>query len=226
MTTSAIAEAIANAQKASAGQAAPGTDVATQQTGGAVVVPGKKLSMNDMQGGLQVDKWIKVKEHGLQIGDSPVLITTQIPVTINMEDNIGFFPKMSIKTNGSPPTYAHSYDGITAVGGGTWAAAIAKMQAIDAKAQPYRSADLPFKLIDDLKAPDGSVIVEAGKTIGNSLSTTNWKNFEEFYRKVEKLGLLNKTVEVKLGSQRLSRNNINWGVMTFELVGEFVGTGE
>lgn len=218
--TNAIQDAIEKA-KANAGTvagAAPGTAVAPAQSGGAVG-PARKLSMEDMQGNMSVNKWIKVKEFGLLIGDSSDLKKT-IRVHFDATEGVGFMPKLSLKY-GNPAIYKNTYDGVSVVGGGRWADAISEAHRVDPKAQPYRSVDLPFKVFEAIKDDKGQELAAVGQVIGHSTSTTNWRNFETFWRDVQKRGLEGKLLEVELGFQPMSNKNGNkWGILTLTTVGE------
>lgn len=218
--SSAIQQAMERAKEAAA--ATTGTAVATTGQGGVPATPAKKLSMDDMTGGLSVDKWIKVTTHGMTLGDSSSLITAPMKCKFDATSGVGFLPKLSIKA-GNPASYASSYDGQVSDKGGSWADTILKMQQIDPKSQPYRSADLPFVTLEQVKAIDGVIVAEPGVKLGNSLSTTNWRTFEELWREICHKGLENKLVEVNVGFKAMSNKNGNkWGILTFELVGEHV----
>jgi len=215
--TSAIQAAMEKAK-----EAAQNTAVATTGQAGTPALPGKKLSMDDMTGGLSVDKWIKVTTHGMTLGDSSSLITAAMKCKFDATSGVGFLPKLSIKA-GNPASYASSYDGQVSDKGGSWADAIQKMQQIDPKAQPYRSADLPFITLEPVKAIDGTIVAEAGVKLGNSLSTTNWRTFEELWREIQHKGFEGKMIEVNVGFKSMSNSKGNkWGILTFELVGEHV----
>lgn len=191
----------------------------------AVAAPAQKLSMESLMiGSMTVDGWIKPKEFGLLIGDKAEIIP-KLKVMLDMTEGTGFIPKMAIK-GGNPAQYAYTQDGATAVGGGSWADAQARIRALDPKASAYRAVDLPFTLLENAIgfAPGQQVGVElakAGQRLGYTTSTTNWGNWETFYREVANAGLLGKRVELFVGAQkRTNKNNNVWGVMTFELIGE------
>lgn len=220
---SAIDDAIAQAQAAAA-QAAAATTTAVAvaaPAGGAVaaVTPGKPLSMETLStGSINVDQWIKVKEFGILIGDNKALLDT-LKVSIDMTDGRGFVPKKSIKA-GNPAQYWSTTDGVTCPGVGTWDQACAKARALDPKAREYRAVDLPMTLLEPAIAK-GVEIAKAGTILGHSTSTTNWGNWEQFYKDVANAGLMGKVVELELGFEaRTNKNNNTWGVLTFKLVGE------
>lgn len=234
MTDPVQAAILAAQQQAAAtpAPAVPGTAVAAVDAStNALAVPGAKaapLTMESlMMGSMTVDGWFKVKEYGLIVGDNPELFPSA-KVIIDMTDGAGFISKMAIK-GGNPAQYAYTTDMATAQGGGTWEAAQQRIRALDPKASPYRAVDLPMTVLEDiLVAPNGApegtpkkLLAKAGQRLGYTTSTTNWANWETFYREVAAAGLLGKRVEVVIGSQRrTNKNNNAWGVMTFKLVGE------
>lgn len=179
-----------------------------------------KLTMETMSAGqMSVDQWIKVKEDGLKLGDKPGLIESMI-LGLDMTLDRGFRLKYAIK-NGNPAQYAYSFDNATADGGGTWAAAIEKIQKLDPskKCSPYRAVDLPFFVIEDVKKGD-QVLAKIGDTLGHTTSTTNWANWEVFYKAVEAAGLMGQKVKVKVTAQpRTNTKGNTWGVLKFELLG-------
>lgn len=206
-----IAEAIARSQAAVA--VIPTTAVANAPAATPV-----KLSMESMAAGsMNVDKWLKVNEDGLKIGESK-LITDPILVSLDMTEGVGFMLKYAIK-GGNPAQYAYTADLVNAAGGGSWPDAQARIRALAPSATPYRAVDLPFTLEQEVKA-GGVVVGVVGDTIGYTTSTTNWGNWQAFYKEVSDARLLGQRVQVKLTSQpRTNKAGNVWGVVAFELVG-------
>lgn len=224
----AIQQALAAAKAAAAANEAAqgGTAVATAPaaTGGAMVAhrpaaPAAKLNMETVSAGtMTVDHWLKPKEFGILVGDKPDLIES-IKAVIDMTDGIGFVVKKGIKA-GNPAKYWYTTDGATCTTGGSWEAAVAIAKGMDQKAYEYRCVDLPFKLIEDVLGKKKDVLAEAGKTVGYTTSTTNWKNWEMFYKDVQKAGLMGEKVVVEIGYERRENASKNvWGVLTFKLIG-------
>ncbi|WKV22064.1 hypothetical protein Phage2-1_00063 [Achromobacter phage 2-1] len=172
-----------------------------------------------MAGGMTVDVWVKCKEFGLIVGQTQELVPS-FKVYIDMTDGVGFSCKQSIKA-GNPAQYWSTYDGAMSDKGIPWNEAIQKAVALDAKARPYRSVDVPMVLLEDIKSPKGAELAKAGQRLGYSTSTTNWAAWESFYKAVATAGLLGKCVEVNVGYEaKTNKNNNTWGIMTWELVGE------
>lgn len=215
----AIAAATAARAAAAAAVPTPGTAVASP-VNTAVGAPAQKFTMEQMMaGGMSVDKWFKVNEDGIKIGDSK-LINEDIIVTLDMTDGRGFVVKQGIK-GGNPAQYAYTVDGVNATSGGPWSVAMQRIQQLAPGAAPYRAVDLPMTLTTDLKDVGGKEAGKVGDVVGYTTSTTNWSNWQAFYQEVSTKGLLNHTVKVKLTAQpRVNKAGNNWGVMKFELLGE------
>lgn len=224
----AIQQALAAAKAAAeANQAAQGSTavaVAPAANGGAMAAyapaaPAAKLNMDTVSAGnMTVDAWLKPKEFGILVGDKTDLIDT-IKATIDMTDGIGFVVKKGIKA-GNPAQYKYTLDGATCTTGGSWEAAVAQMKGMDPKAYEYRCVDLPFEVLEDVVGKKQGTLIEAGKRVGYTTSTTNWKNWEMFYKDVQKAGLLNEKVVVEIGFERRENAAKNvWGVLTFKLLG-------
>lgn len=215
-----IAEAVAAAQARAAAlvkEQAASLPTTTQQGSTAVapVRPGKPLTMEDMAaGGITVDSWLGVKEHGFLVGPNKDLFTDEIEVTI---DFTAVAPHRAIKF-GNPAVYLKSYDGITCAQGGSWEQAIARAQRVQPDAREYPSADLPMVLQHDLKK-GAKVLAEKGQVVGYSLATTNWNVWRAFWTDCTNKGLGGQVVRVKLGyEKRTNRAGNVWGIMTFTLV--------
>lgn len=229
----AVEQAIAAAaQQAAATPAPTNTAVAVASPGGELApsMGGTPLSMETlMMGSMSVDGWFKPKEFGLNVGDNPALVSTA-KVMLDMTEGMGYISKMGIK-GGNPAQYAYTTDMKTASGGGSWDAAQARIRTLDPKASPYRAVDLPMTILEEVfgstpGAPEGTPkvsLAKPGQRLGYTTSTTNWANWETFYREVIAAGLKGKKVEVIIGAQRRVNPKGNvWGVMTFKLVGECV----
>lgn len=182
----------------------------------------KALTMETVSTGtLSVDSWLKPKEYGLLIGDSSKLFPT-CRASIDMTDGRGFVVKRAVK-GGNPAQYAYTRDGVTCVSGGSWEAAVQKMKQLDPKCSgEYRCVDLPFTLLEDVVVGN-ETIMAAGKTLGYTTSTTNWKNWEMFYKAVAEAGLMGRVVEVELSAEpRSNKAGNKWGVLQFKLIGELL----
>lgn len=217
-----IQEAMKKAQEAQAANPIPASTAVATTNGGAVstqMAP-QKLTMETMAaGGMAVDKWLKVNENGLHIGESG-LIANPVLCSIDMTEGSGFVLKFAIK-GGNPAQYAYTTDLVNAVGGGSWEAAQARIRAVQPGASPYRAVDLPFTLEEDTKDIKGKEAGKVGDLLGYTTSTTNWGNWQAFHKECAEAGLLGKRVLVKLSAQARSNKNGNtWGVVAFELIGE------
>lgn len=198
-----------------ANQVAPS---AAPANGGAVAVvrPGAPLTFEDMAAGsITVDQWIGVKEFGLLFGAEKKLVTEAVMVEIDL-NAVAY--QHSIKF-GNPASYLKTYDGAVCASGGSWEAAIARAQRVDPNARPYPSADVPMRVLHDVKSGN-AVVAEKGQVLGNSLSTTNWTNWKTFMAACKAAGLTG-TVKVALTAEkRTNKNNNVWGVIVFTLASD------
>lgn len=221
--TQAIQAAQAAAAQAAAAPAATSTStaVAVQSTNAVAMPAGKPLSMDTLStGSINVDTWIKVKEYGILVGDvkAPQAIP-KLVASIEMTDGKGFLCKQSIKA-GNPAQYWATYDGVTCPGTGTWEQAIQKAASISPTARPYRAVDLPLTLLEPAMS-GATELAKVGTILGHSTATTNWKNWESFYKDCAQAGLIGKTVKVEVGfEEKTNKANNVWGVLTFKLLGE------
>jgi hypothetical protein len=215
----AIAAAQASAAGATAQQAGAVANLAAPAAQ-AVVVPGVKLTMDQLAGGLTVDNWLGVKEMCFTFGQSKTAVMSDILVDIDMSMAQ---PAQAVKF-GNPAIYFKTYDMVTEVRGGAWSEALRKAQLADPNVRPYRTVDIPMTLATDVTVPGGKgkedvVLAEAGTTVGHSLATTNWGEWEAFYNNMKKLGLQASTVRVMLGYKKRTNTKGNtWGLVTFTYV--------
>lgn len=179
----------------------------------AVPANGSHYTIDDlMSNSMAVDKYLKVKYQQMFIGDD-MLAGDSIYVRINL-DNVVY--KLSIK-GGQPVSYASTLDGKTATTGGSWLEAVADIQKKDPKARPYNCADIPMVVAKEIKNYAGMVLAEEGTILGHTTSTTNWKEWVNFYQ-----SLGNKTGEVlvKITRKDVTKNKQQWGLITFALASE------
>lgn len=225
-SVSPIQEAIAKAQAEAGKIAAAQAGALTPQTPAnsnvpAPVRPGAPLAMSDMSGGgITVESWMGVSEYGLLFTDKKTMINTPVRVLIDMT---AVAPNYAIKF-GNPAQYFKTYDRVTSNIGGSWAEAVAKAMAAGASRE-YRSVDIPMTIMEDIKTVDPktkaeTVVVPANTVVGHSTSTTNWGNWDSFYRSLCKAGLEREQVIVELTAEPRTNKNANrWGVIAFTLVG-------
>ena len=164
-----------------------------------------------LAGVLIIHEWLKVSEHGLQIGSKKPLLE-EIPVRIDMGE-IAFHT--SIKYGGNPATYRKTYDNVICADGASWAQALSEARAADPKARPYRSADMQMELIEDVKLKDETV--EAGTVLGHTFSTTGFKALAKLAREMRKDGADPSidTIEVTVGYLEQNGNGNSWGILDF-----------
>ena len=217
-----VAAALAAAQKAATDlvaaqaavvSAAPASQAVTVANTNQPPAVGRPLTMDDMTGGLTVDQWLGVKEHGFLLGPQKVLYDGEIHVEIDMAR---VQPNFSVKF-GNPTTYFRTYDRMTEVRGGLWSDALRRAQAVDPRATEYRSVDLPMVVLQDIKKGK-EVLIEAGQTVGYSTPTTGWGAWQAFYAECVRAGLQNSRVEAVLNYQKRTNAKGNvWGIITYAL---------
>lgn len=175
---------------------------------------GSPMGLDDfVVGQMNVEGYVKVDRHGLHLDNNDEdkfdhLDVILDPSEIQVTEAIKF---------GNPPTYYKTLDRVNCVQGGTWANAIREAQKADPKAKPYKSADIPMELLNETEA--GGSTYEAGTRVGHSLSTTNGGEFQTFLRELQKQGLRNSRVQVRLKPKKQSNQKYKWAIISFELLG-------
>lgn len=217
-----LEETIRQAKNSAAAVAAAPTTLPAVQAEAqvpATPAPGRNFTMDDLASGtMNVDKWLKVKEHGLEIDGK--LITAKVPVVIDMP-TVGL--SRSVKF-GNPARYLKTYNGVTCTDGSSWAQAqeiARKAEADPKKHRPYPTADITMITLEEVKAVDGSTVVPAGTRLGYTTSTTGFAYFKTLYDEVKKLGLLEAEIVALIGSEARTNPGHRWGVVTFEFVSRF-----
>lgn len=223
--TNATKDAIAAARAKAAEMAgADDAEVVSQTlpaTGGnpGMTVPTTKPSMATMVGtsglGASVDVWLKVDEFGLSFADDKKKFE-RVKGHILMDEGTGFMPKMSIKW-GDPVNYASTYDGVTSDKGTPWMPVVEQATRLDPRAKPYSSADILFILDEVLDLKNGTKL-EKGTKVGITLSMSNWRDFEEFYKAVIAAGKNGQEVKTEIfGKEVTSKKGHTWGIVGFDL---------
>lgn len=172
---------------------------------------GRPMTMQDaMAGTVVVDEWLKVNEHGLQIGSKKPLLE-EIRVRIDMSE-ITFHEAVKY---GNPATYRKTYDRVMTADGATWAQALAEARQVDPKARPYRSADIQMETVDDIQLKDG--VVPAGTVLGHSFSTTGFRALAKLVKQMTKDGAdpASDVIEVTVGYSEQNGNGNTWGIPDF-----------
>jgi hypothetical protein len=162
-----------------------------------------------------VETWIKVSEFGINIGTDRTPLFETVKVKILMVENEGFYVKHTIKTQAGD--YYSCYDGTTCDKGGLFSDAVARVQRMEPNQKVYASADIIFILAEDVKLKDKTL--PAGTKLGHTTSMSNWQNWAEFYRDVNKAGRLGEEVDAVLGFDTVTskKNGKTWGVLNFKV---------
>lgn len=212
----AIAAAQANANNNA--NVIPATATQAVATSQPTAAPSMASLMNQ---GFSVDHFIKVSEGGLLLSKDATAKTAvdSANVIIDMTEGFGFKPLWTV-SYGDPVQYAESYDGVTSTKGDSWANAVATARAVDSKATPFQTVKVGMELAEDTQG------LKAGVTLGLTFTRTGITNWVKLYQEVIRSGLNGKKVEVKLGYKVGEKKGYrNWGIPTFELVGEYFEHG-
>lgn len=171
-------------------------------------------------GGLTVDHFINVKPSGVRVGEMKNNVD-RIPVIIDMLEITPLYV-CRIETGGNTIFY-RSYNGVTTQRGENFQELIAlKERAPGAKSSGiYQSVEIPAELAEDLKDAKGTLAIEAGTMIGFTPSLTGFKEFQAFYKKLQRQDpvLTQSRLRVDLVAKtRTNRNNNEWYVLEFDLI--------
>lgn len=171
---------------------------------------GSAFTMDDlMSSSMSVDKYLKVKYQQTFIGDDAV--NGDMYVVIVKSEVV---PKLSIK-GGNPVQYRSTIDGKTCLEGGTWMEAVTNVQKLSKDARPYNCADIPMHVAKDVLSFTGNVIASVGDVLGHTTSTTNWRNWREFYNSTPKD---QDKVFAKVSRVDRKKNSNQWGLVKFEYI--------
>lgn len=147
---------------------------------------GSPLSFLDLTGGqiIAIDHWLKVNEFGLlSLGKGDGMVRSIAATLAMIEVRYCYQIKF-----GHPVKYRKTYDRTWSTEQRPWDAEVEEAIRIDPKAYEYRSADLPFTLLEDVVSLDGEVLATAGQRIGKTLSATEFKPFSRFVQGLYQAG--------------------------------------
>jgi hypothetical protein len=178
-------------------------------------------SMTSMvnSGGMTVDEYLTVKAEGFRIGDMKGLIE-EFVAELDMTEVVAVYSARG--ESGGNTTFIKSYDGVTTSQGQNFQVAMQHLQATNQKfTGPYKSAEIPVELVQDVKDPKGGTNYESGTIVGITPSVTGFAHFQKFLKKLQKQdpALLEATLKVRVSHEkRTNKNNNEWGVVNFELL--------
>lgn len=167
------------------------------------------LTMDNLVDQSGIDAWITVTKFGFTIGGGDGIfkaLTAELDLTLVR-------PCLAIKTD--TPSYYRTYDGVTSTTGLPWDRIVAHVQQSLPQTRTYRSADIPLRLTADLGV-GATLVAPAGAVLGLSLSTTAWKIWEAFYRRLRLQKLQEALLMVKVSHDKRSNGVHEWGVPNFE----------
>ena len=166
-----------------------------------------------MKSTIQADYWLKVNEFGITLGKSDDLVQ-RVLVDIDMVD---VRPGFGYRAGANPPKYWKTYDKVYANNGEPWSECLRQARIIDPGVREYPLVDFVGTLVEDVKGSSGR-LAQAGETVAHTTSVTNWKNFNNFYRTLQKLSLHDQIVRVILSKEKRTGNGNTWGVIKFDYV--------
>lgn len=220
----AINAALATA-RAAAAQAAPATAqvpaVANASAPTAVAQAGPPVSMRQMvtEAGIRPDAYLKVTPFGFNVGKDTKTVFDELPVEFRITQAKPFYGLRY----GNPAKYLKSYDRkVESKSRRDWATVTAEASAADPRCTgDYPALDLLMTATADIKAKDGSILLEKGKTLGWTSSITNWTEWASFIEPIYQLIDLNivppdTLVAGKIKHLQRSGNGNTWGLVSFE----------
>jgi hypothetical protein len=186
----AAARAGATAQ-ATTNQVAP-AQAAAAPAAYAAPVGGRPVTLGELlaQGGLRVDKYLKVDKVGFMIGTDEKNTYEELEVEFNLGDVVPFW---GLRYGSSPAKYLRSTDRqVESRSKKPWGQCVAEAQQADSRCRgDYPSCDIPFTMVTDIIAEKGDekgkALIEAGQTLGLTLSITNFKDFAAFIKPYDDL---------------------------------------
>lgn len=210
----ALAAALAQQQKSAANLPA------VSQGHASTMMPGKRLSMDDLQTNMVVDKYLKVDVRGLLI-EKVAFDTIRVQIDLSEVQAL-----KAIKWNvGQTTNYSRSYDAMTEANSGKpWGSVVEQARNADAKCKgDYPSAEVPMTLLEDLidqKAKDKAIVAEAGMTIGYTPSTTGFKHLKKMFDEAKAKYGPDAIIEAELGFEiKFNPSAPNgYALVTFKLI--------
>lgn len=164
--------------------------------------------------GIQVDEYLTVKDTGFRLGDAKSKLFNTAKVRIDMSE---VQPILSVRANkAGNTTFIKSYDGVMTSQGQSFEQATAQLRNSHDKVDgPYQTVEIPAELIEAAGGQD------AGTRIGITPAITGVKFWTKFYNELRRQNLTGAVVEVEIvHTPQSNRHGNEWGVVTFNLVGE------
>lgn len=222
-----IQEAIARA-KAGAGAVAANIQGLPDAPAGAVIeagstgVPGQYAPAGavatldgflDAGVNLKPDVWLSTKNTGFALKGHAIPIESLGPVGLALPSDMQPFYGLRVQINGAA-TYYKTADRLTCLKTGRpWGQLI--QEAANQGAREYKGFDIRLTALQDVKDMKGTVVLEAGKTLGYSTSITNYDDMAAFALKVRNKGWFNTdlVLEVECEVRKNDKNKDGWGAL-------------
>lgn len=188
----AAARSAAAAGATTSAEAAPPAVGSYQAPATAPVAAGRPVTLGELfaQGGMSVDKYLKIDKTGILLGTDLKNPQEELEVEFKISDITPFW---GLRFGENPVKYLRSIDRmVESRSKKPWSQCVAEAQQVDSRCRgDYPSADVPFTLIsEDIiaeKGERGAVLVKQGQTVGLTLSVTNFKEFKAFMKPYDDL---------------------------------------
>lgn len=173
-----LQDAMRQASEAAAGLPATtsqSTDVAPVQYG---------TGLDDfLSGGMQVDKWIQVKDAGIRLDRDEKAFITEFEAELDL-DSVQLFVGLRAEFAGNKVEYRQSNDGgKTTTRGENFAELAARWKATSVKpVDPYRGANMTLVLANDVV--QGKTTIPAGTKLGYTTPVTGFTPFQNLLKKL------------------------------------------
>lgn len=206
------------AAKAGAADQTANTALVQTSGGGTSNLPATNMSTDSFlsSGGMDVDGYIAVNEFGIRLNKNWKGFLDEFEAIIDLSEVV--YAMGIQKTIGKNVEYEKTYDGTTTARGGNWPETVARFKEESQKpADPYRLAEIPVTLTQGYDDGKGGVSVEADTTLGITTSVTAFKPWQKFHKKLDKAGLREAKVRVKIKhAPRVNAAGQAYGVYEFE----------
>lgn len=162
---------------------------------------------------LKPDVWLSTKNTGFALKGHNIPIEKLGPVGLALPSDMQPFFGLRVQINGAA-TYYKTGDRLTCLKTGRpWGQLI--QEAAAQGAREYKGFDIRLTALEDVKDMKGTVVLEAGKTMGYSTSITNFDDLAAFAKKVRDKNLFGTdlVLEVECDVRKNDKNKDGWGAL-------------
>lgn len=201
---------------------------ATVDTSGSNVPVQYGTGLDDfLSGGMQVDKWIQLKEDGIRLDRDERSYIESFEADLDL-DSVQLFVGLRAEFAGNKVEYRQSTDGgKTTTRGENFSAILSQWKGSSVKpCDPYRGANMVLTLTEDVD--QGKTTIPTGTRLGYTTAVTGFAPFQSLLKQLVADGKVNDvgggrlsggTVRVKLTHERRENNSgQGYGVILFEAI--------